>query len=100
MHVHVVDVNKDRIFFLFGVLRPAKHKRRLDHNLQEAHFLECFDRCSDYTITKHELKLQTLAKQWRSMKGKAFPKISENSSFRSFELPIIRKDYCGPWLFE
>ena len=26
--VHVVDVNKDRIFFLFGVLRPAKHKRR------------------------------------------------------------------------
>ena len=28
MYIHVVDVNKDRIFFLFGVLRPAKHKRR------------------------------------------------------------------------
>ena len=39
MYIHVVDVNKDRIFFLFSVLRPAKHKRRCDHNLQEAHFL-------------------------------------------------------------
>ena len=28
MYIHVVDVNKDRIFFLSGVLRPAKHKRR------------------------------------------------------------------------
>ena len=28
MYIHVVDVNKDWIFFLFGVLRPAKHKRR------------------------------------------------------------------------
>ena len=26
--IHVVDVNKDQIFFLFDVLRPAKHKRR------------------------------------------------------------------------
>ena len=31
---------------------------------------------------------------------RAFPKISENSHFRSFELPIIRKDSCGPWHFE
>ena len=30
----------------------------------------------------------------------AFPKISENSSFRSFEQPIIRRDSCGPWRFE
>ena len=28
MYIHVVDVNKDWIFFLFGVLRAAKHKRR------------------------------------------------------------------------
>ena len=28
MYIHLVDVNKGRIFFLFGVLRPAKHKRR------------------------------------------------------------------------
>ena len=27
MYIHVVDVNKDRIFFLFGVLRPAKQIR-------------------------------------------------------------------------
>ena len=27
MYIHVVDINKDRIFFLFGVLRPAKHIR-------------------------------------------------------------------------
>ena len=31
---------------------------------------------------------------------RAFPKISENSRFRSFKLPIIRKDSCGPWHFE
>ena len=27
-NIHVVDVYKDRIFFLFGALRPAKHMRR------------------------------------------------------------------------
>ena len=31
---------------------------------------------------------------------RAFLKISDNSRFRSFELPIIRKDSCGPWHFE
>ena len=25
MYIQVEDVNKDQIFFLFGVLRPAKH---------------------------------------------------------------------------
>ena len=50
---------------------------------------------------KHELKLQILAKQWCSMKAsELFRKKSENSRFRSFELPIIRKDSCGPWHFE
>ena len=33
-------------------------------------------------------------------KVQAFPKISENSRFRSFELPIIQKDSYGPWQFE
>ena len=28
LYIHVVDVNKGQIFFLFGVLTPAKHKRR------------------------------------------------------------------------
>ena len=28
MYIHLVDVNIGRIFFLFGVLRPAKHKSR------------------------------------------------------------------------
>ena len=27
MYIQVVDVNKDQIFFLFGVLIPAKHIR-------------------------------------------------------------------------
>ena len=33
-------------------------------------------------------------------KVQAFQKISEISRFRSFELPIIRKDFYGPWHFE
>ena len=51
----------------------------------------------------------TSRKTWVANSGKtmtlyesirAFPKISEDSRFRSFELPIIQKDSCGPLHFE
>ena len=61
--------------FLFCVLRPAKHKRRWGHNLQGAHFLLCFDRCSDYFTenTSWSCKLwQNNAVPWKH------PSFSEN----------------------
>ena len=93
MYIHVLDVNKDRIFFLFGVLRPAKHKRRWDHNLQEAHFLKCFDRCSDYIITSRKTRVEcansakTMTFYERSERFRKYPKtpVFDNSNYRLFE---------------
>ena len=80
MYIHVVDVNKDRIFFLFGVLRPAKHKRRWDHNLKEAHFLMSwlYYYFTENTSWSCEL-CQNNDVLWNV---RAFPKISKNSRFR------------------
>ena len=93
MYIHVVDVNKDWIFFLSGVLRPAKHKRRWDHNLQEAHFLYCFDRCSDYILTSRKTRVEvensgkTMTFYERSELFRKYPKtpVSDHSNYRLFE---------------
>ena len=98
MYIHVVDVNKDRIFFLFGVFRPANHKRRLDHNLQEAHFLQCFDRCSDYIITSRKTQVEvtnsgkTMTFYERSKPFRKYPKthVFDHSNYRLFErIPAV-----------
>ena len=60
MYIHVVDVNKDRIFFLFGVLRPAKHR---DDETTTSKKLIFFNALTDAPIIellhgKHELKAE------------------------------------------
>ena len=89
MYIHVVDVNKDQIFFLFGVLRPAKHKRRYDHNLQEAHVLKCIDRCSDYIITSRKTQVEVANSTFyeKSELFRKYPKtpVFDHSNNRLFE---------------
>ena len=87
-YMYIVDVKSSD--FLFCVLRPAKHTRRWGHNLQEAHFLQCFDRCSDYFTenTSWSCKLCQNNDIYESIR--AFPKIQENSDF----------DHLNYWLFQ
>ena len=81
MYIYVVDVNKDWICFLFGVLRPAKHKRRWDHNiLQEAH-----------TSWKTRVEVANAGKTMmfheRSKLFRKYPKspVFDHSNYRLFE---------------
>ena len=86
-------LHKDRIFFLFGVLRPAKHKRQWDHNLQEAHFLKCFDRCSDYIITSRKTRVEV------ANSGKTMPFYERSELFRKYpKTPVF--DHSNYRLFE
>ena len=62
-----------------------------------------FNALTDVPITSRKTRVE-VANSGNTMTFyesiRAFPKISENSRFRSLELRIIRKDSCGPWHFE
>ena len=62
-----------------------------------------FNALTDVPITSRKTRVE-VANSGKTMMFyesiQTFPKISENSWFRSFELLIIRKDSCGPWHFE
>ena len=63
-YMYIVDELLIFYSFLFCVLRPAKHKRQYDHNLQAAHFCQCFDRLIFAILHgKTQLKMQILAKK-------------------------------------
>ena len=62
-----------------------------------------FNALTDVPITSRKTRV-AVANSGKTMMFyesiRAFPKISENYRFRSFELPIIRKDSSGPLHFE
>ena len=63
-YMYIVDELLIFYSFLFCVLRPAKHKRQYDHNLQAAHVCQCFDRLIFAILHgKTQLKMQVLAKK-------------------------------------
>ena len=97
--MYIVDVNKDLIFFS-AIL---DQQRIRDDVVTTSKELILFNASTDVPITSRKTWVE-VANSGKTMTFyesiQAFPKISENSHFRSFELPIIRKDSCGPWHFE
>ena len=55
-YMYIVDELLIFYSFLFCVLRPAKHKTRYDHNLQAAHFCQCFDTDICNTSRKNQVE--------------------------------------------
>ena len=97
--MYIVDVNKDLIFFsAFLDLQSIIE----DEATTPREFI-FFDALTDVPITSRKTGVE-VANSGKTMtfyeSVRAFRKISENSCFRSFELPIIPKDSCGPWHFK
>ena len=88
-YMYIMDVNKDvsSDFLIFSALLDLQSIRD-----------------DEATTSKYVLITSRKTQVEVANSGKTitfyFPKISENSRFRSFKLPIIRKDSCGPWHLE
>ena len=97
--MYIVDVNKDLIFFsAFLDMQSIR-----DNEATTSKELIFFNALTDVSITLRKTRVE-VANSGKTMTFyesiQAFSKISENSHFQSFELPIIRTDSCGPWHFE
>ena len=99
--MYIVDVNKDLVFFYFSAFLDQQSIR--DDEATTSKELIFFNALTDVPIISWKTWVE-VANSGKTMTFyesiRAFPKMSENSRFRSFELPIIRKDSCGPWHFE
>ena len=73
-----------------------------DHEATTSKELIFFNAVTDVLITSRKIRV-AVANSGKTMTFyksiQAFPKISKNYRFRSFELLIIRMDSCGPWSF-
>ena len=102
MLLHVYSVLKVLIYFLlFSAFLDLQSIR--DDKATTSKELIFFNALTDVPITSRKTRVE-VANSGKTMtlyeSDRAFPKISENSRFRSFEQRIIRKDLCGPWHFE
>ena len=89
--MYIVDVNKDLIFF--SAILDLQSIR--DDEATTSKELIFFNAMTDVPITSQKTRVEVAnSVLWKH------PSFSENSCFRSFELPIIRKDSCGPWYLE
>ena len=101
MYIVVVnkDVNSDCLFFsAFQDLQSIR-----DDEATTSKELFFVNALTDVPITSQRTRVE-VANSGKTMTFyesiRAFQKISENFRFRSFILPIIRKDSCGPWHVE
>ena len=85
--MYIVDVSSDFLFFSAFLVH---HKRQWGHNLQEANFLKCFDRCSQY-LWKKQLKLQNLVKIMFFGSIGAFRKSSKTTDFDHFNYRFFKR---------
>ena len=97
--MYIADVNKDLISFsAFLDLQSIR-----DNGATTSKELIFFNALTDVQITSRKTHVE-VATSGKTMTFygsiRAFTKIPENFYLRSFELPIIRKDSCGPWHFE
>ena len=99
--MYIVDVLKDLISFYFSAFTDLQSIR--DDETTTSKELIFFNALADIPITSRKTWVESAnsSKTMTFLESiRAFPKISENSCFWSFELPIIRKDSCGPWHLE
>ena len=96
--MYIVDVNKDvnSDFLFFSAFLDLYSIRDDEDTSKELIF---FNALTDVLIASRKTPVSE-ANNDVLWKHPSFPKMTENSRFRSFELPIIRKDSCGPWHFE
>ena len=97
--VILVGVNKDLIFFFaFLDLQSIRDDEATNH--KELIFVNALN---DVLITSRKTRVE-VTNSGKTMTFcesiRAFPKISEISRFRSFQLQIIGKDSCLPWHLE
>ena len=101
--MYIVDVNKDvnSDFLFFSAFLDLQSIR--DDEATTSKELIFFNALTDVPITsqKTPVEVANFGKTKTFYESiQAFPKISEISRFRLFELPIIRNDSCSPWRFE